>query len=333
MKSKLLLAIAVVFITQATQVNAQDVFKKIGKNLGNAVKKELVKKFNEGKQTHSRQQPETKQQTQPQSKPKSPERKILVLDEGQNIIRDTTLDYIDEYGINHGGGILIGGILWAPVNCGYHATDYPYGKLFQWGRKHGQGYGVPYNDEKHNVHLDKTTAEIVPAPVTPAEARKHPNRFYARSEYSSFNWTKNDMKLWNLFTDDGTIFKNEANDPCPKGWRLPELFDFYNLTEHYSEFTEYPNGGPKGRWFSGPEPYGTNVQRIFLPATGSRTRDGHSINRDVSTGYWTLRHGGGEGLIWTLYFSGDNVEVSPYGFPHEANPVRCVKDIKGQKMK
>lgn len=26
------------------------------------------------------------------------------------------------------------------MNCGYHKDDYKYGKLYQWGRKYGQGY-------------------------------------------------------------------------------------------------------------------------------------------------------------------------------------------------
>ena len=42
-------------------------------------------------------------------------------------------DYIDEYGINHGPGVKIGETVWAPVNCGYHAEDFKYGKLYQWG--------------------------------------------------------------------------------------------------------------------------------------------------------------------------------------------------------
>lgn len=336
MKAKLLFVL--VFSVLSTQVDAQDILRKIGRSVGKSVQKEIVKKVKEnvagqhnGSQRHS--QPAEQSQSQLQTQLQSAKEKVAVVcDEGQNIVRDTTLDYIDEYGINHGGGILIGGILWAPVNCGYHAEDYPYGKLFQWGRKHGQGYGAPYVNEKHEVRPDKTTAEIVPAPVTPAEARKHPDNFYARSDYALFNWTTNDMKLWNQFTDDGIVFKNKENDPCPEGWRLPELFDFYNLTKNYSDFTEYCEGGQKGRWFSGPEPYGTDVQRIFLPAVGSRDRDGRSMNRDVSTGYWTLRHGGGEGLIWTLYFGRGDVEVSPHAFPHEANAVRCVKDVPDQKM-
>ena len=339
MKSKILFVILLSMLS--TQVEGQDILRKIGKSVGNSVKKEIVRKIKESNSSHqARPQqhsqvngraPETQHEKMTQETVVS-KSVVRETDEGQNIIRDTTLNYIDEYGINHGGGILIGGILWAPVNCGYHATDYPYGKLFQWGRKHGQGYGEPYANDNHRVRPDSTTADIVPAPVTPAEARKHPNNFYARSDYALFNWTDNDMKLWNQFTDDGIVFKNKLNDPCPEGWRLPELFDFYNLTKNYSEFTEYHEGGQKGRWFSGPEPYGTGVQRIFLPAVGSRDRAGISMNRDISTGYWTLRHGGGEGLIWTLYFGEDYVEVSPHAFPHEANAVRCVKDIEGQRM-
>lgn len=45
----------------------------------------------------------------------------------------TGVNYVDEYGVNHGYGVEIGGIIWAPVNCGYHETDYKYGKLYQWG--------------------------------------------------------------------------------------------------------------------------------------------------------------------------------------------------------
>lgn len=255
------------------------------------------------------------------------------VDKGQNITREEGLDYIDEYGINHGGGILIGGILWAPVNCGYHETDYPYGKLYQWGRKHGQGYGAPYEREHDEIHPDKTAAEIVPAPVTPAEALKHPDRFYARSDMASFNWTENDMSLWCPLVFEGLADKSQKYDPCPEGWRLPELFDFHNLAEHYSELVEYPEGGPKGRWFSGPEAYSTDVPRIFLPAAGLRNPGGSSLARDRESVYWTLRHGGGEGMVWHLYFNDDQVVVDPMIYPHEACSVRCVKDVKGQELR
>ena len=306
--------------------------KKVAEKVTDAVRQEVRKNVS-GKETPSRSasQPSSQPVSQPAA---SKVQNVKVKDEGQNILRQEGLDYIDEYGINHGGGILIGDVLWAPVNCGYHATDYPYGKLYQWGRKHGQGYGAPFTKlTKVTDNADKTTAEIVPAPVTPAEALKHPDRFYARSDMSSFNWTRNDMSLWCPLVEEGKATKHPKYDPCPEGWRVPELFDFKNLVEHYSGFVEYPEGGPKGRWFSGPAEYSTEVQRIFLPASGMRTRDGASHSRDEQAIYWSLRHGGGEGLVWHLYLNDYEAEVSPSAFPHEAYSVRCVKDIEGQRLK
>lgn len=43
------------------------------------------------------------------------------------------IDDVDEYAVNHGPGVEINGTIWAPVNCGYHAEDFKYGKLYRWG--------------------------------------------------------------------------------------------------------------------------------------------------------------------------------------------------------
>src|SRR5574344_935181 len=48
-------------------------------------------------------------------------------------------DYIYK-SFDYGAGTTISSTTWAPVNCGYEATKYKYGKLYQWGRKYGQGY-------------------------------------------------------------------------------------------------------------------------------------------------------------------------------------------------
>lgn len=340
MKYKLFLVL--LFSIFSAQADAQSLLKKLGKAVENTVKKEVTNAI-KGNNNNNNNNSTPPQQAQPAPQstpvatpapapaPKAAE--VKVVDSGQNVSREEGLDYIDEYGINHGGGILIGGILWAPVNCGYHATEYPYGKLYQWGRKHGQGYGEPYAVDESNVNPDPKNADIVPAPVTPAEARKHPNNFYARSDNAMFNWTTNDMKLWNNFTDDGTVFKNKDNDPCPEGWRVPELFDFKALIENHSEIVEHPENGQKGMWFSGPEPYGVNVPRIFLPTAGIRFHAGESAGRESYGKYWTLRHGGGEGMVWHLDFSENGADVLPMAYPHEAYTVRCVKDIEGQKMR
>ena len=156
-------------------LDAQNLLKKLGK----AVKKEVTEKVSKevenvlnGKSTKNPQQSQ-----QPVSVTSQVQKKPVVTDYGENIPRQDGLDYIDEYGINHGGGILIDTVLWAPVNCGYHEIDYPYGKLYQWGRKHGQGYGAPFDREEYNLKPDKTTAVIVPAPVT-LPAREFPRLLY-----------------------------------------------------------------------------------------------------------------------------------------------------------
>ena len=348
---KLKVCVILAFSLATSQVAAQSFLKKLGKSIektvGRTIEKTVEKEVGElfDNQNGNASSFSSQQQNTPTEQPQvstAPTQRVsgirtaVLSDSGENIPREPGLDYIDEYGINHGGGILVGGILWAPVNCGYHATDYPYGKLYQWGRRHGQGYGEPYmNKETGNVNPDKTTANVVRAGrwVTPAEARQHPNNFYARGDGAAlFNWTVNNTKLWNTFTDDGIISKSE-DDPCPKGWRLPDLQDFYVLVKHYSEVSEYPAGGPKGRWFSGPEEYGCNVPRIFLPLTGVRSLAGECGARDSFVRYWSGRHGGGEGLVWHLFFSTDDnrVEVNPVAYPHEGFAVRCVKEIEGQR--
>lgn len=366
MKSKFLLLL--VFALMAGQADAQSLLKSLGRavenkvknEVKNEVKKQIVEKITNAEQQQQQPQQQQPQQTQAQAQaeqaqaqqapksnnphahytqdnpPTSPyskisvRHKVLVEDVGQNIVQQAGLDYIDEYGINHGGGILISGILWAPVNCGYHATKFPYGKLYQWGRKHGQGYGEPFDYPDANVNPDKQLAEIVPGPATPAEARKYPNRFYAHSNMALFNWTRNDVKLWNTFTDDGYISKNLENDPCPKGWRMPEMQDFNILRLNFSDPTV--KDGQKGNWCSGTEPYSTNAQRIFLPYAGYRDHGGGACGREATGKYWSGRHGGSEATVWHLTLRGE-VEVDSRAYPHEAYSVRCVKEIEGQRLR
>lgn len=323
MKSKLLLLLALALLVG--QADAQNFLQRVGRAV-NAVK------------SHIPSQPASESDSDRNNSTPSQAATVVSRaaasgDRGENVKRQGGLDYIDEYGVNHGGGILIGGILWAPVNCGYHPTQYPYGKLYQWGRLHGQGYGAPYG-RGGEVDPDPAASqpEIVPGPTTPAEARKHPKRFYAKSRMAPFNWCDNDLTLWCNFTDDGKIYKNKSNDPCPEGWRLPDLQDYNNLAQHYSEVVAHPETGQKGRWFSGPQPYSTAVQRIFLPLAGYRSCDGQSSGRDSEGLYWSLRHGGGEGLVWHLYINSSKPKSDPMAYPHDAYSVRCVKDVPGQRM-
>ncbi len=348
MKRLIVVLLTLVLAVSASDVYAQSFLKKLGK----IVEKEVVNGVTKGvkngignlKHKVNQKREESKAEQGAEQSAEQGEvsessassfgsvvKGVLGVDDGQNIARETDCDYIDEYGINHGGGIKIGDVVWAPVNCGYHKTDYPYGKLYQWGRKHGQGYGAPYANANSNVRPDKTTAELVSAPVTPAEAQKYPNRHYYHQKGGWFNWTKNDMTLWNPL-ESTEVRKNEVHDPCPKGWRVADLHDFEELIVNYSEETTYYDGGQKGRWFSGPNSYCTSVPRIFLSIGGMRDLDGKCLARERTGLYWTGRHGGSEGLVWHLMLEESGVKMHPMAWPHDAHLVRCVRDVRGRFM-
>ena len=187
-------------------------------------------------------------------------------------------DYVDEYGINHGQGIRIGTTVWAPVNCGYHATDYKYGKLYQWGRKYGQGY-----DD------DASAPEIVAGPVSLSVGQSEANagKFYYNSN-SPYDWlTPHDDNLWNSGTEKNPV-KTEY-DPCPDGWRVPTCSELSELENNHSSWTTDEND-QTGYWFSGTEPYSESVPRVFFPAAGDRYGfDGDAYGRGSYGFYWSSR--------------------------------------------
>ena len=199
-------------------------------------------------------------------------------------------DYIDEYGENHGQGVKIGETVWAPVNCGYHKDDYKYGKLYQWGRKCGQGYsGEFYDGDRAQIYSDASVPELVAGPVSLGigQSKENANKFYYNSS-SPYDWCspQND-NLWNSGTEENPV-KTE-NDPCPEGWRVPTYAELDELTNNYSSFTTDDNGH-SGRWFSGPNSYTASVPQVFFPAAGIRDYyDVHVYARGCRGDYWSSR--------------------------------------------
>ncbi len=200
------------------------------------------------------------------------------------------IDYVDEYGINHGEGIKIGKTVWAPVNCGYHAADFKYGKLYQWGRKYGQGYdGNLYDGDWNQTYSDSYVPEIVSGPVSlsTGQSKANEDKFYYDSSYP-WDWcSSQDNKLWNSGSESNPL-KTEY-DPCPEGWRVPTYAELDELNNNYSSWTTNENGQP-GYWFSGPNSYTATVPQVFFPAAGNGYYDGgNASNRGVSGRYWSSR--------------------------------------------
>ena len=239
-----------------------------------------------------------------------------------------TADYIDEYGINHGQGIEIDGIVWAPVNCGYKAateTDngYPYGKLYQWGRKYGQGYDG-----------DATTPEIYEKGRVDVSVGNDPdnaNIFYPGDYVPSlmsgvYDWvTPSNGTLWNSGTESDPI-KSEY-DPCPTGWRVPTSEELNSLVKNHSWAT---NDGQLGQWFTGSNAYAAEVPKIFLPAAGCRGGYGaHADSGQRNTyGYYWSSNASGEAKTSHIFFFNKSGTISSSNILYRniAFSVRCVKE-------
>ena len=244
------------------------------------------------------------------------------------IVNADRLDYIDEYGVNHGKGIAIDGIIWAPVNCGYHEIDYRYGKLYQWGRKYGQGYsGKIYdvNGKPLGTYSDAVvpTIEDGGVLVMAGSQKDNENVFYAKTSESGRDWIFPHFDfLWNAGTESDPV-KTEY-DPCPEGWRVPTNAELDVLNDNHSSLTNDGNDYV-GYWYSGSNSYSPDAPQIFFPAAGSIDYKGAGSDRGSLGSYWSS--GATGGLGWCLYywfnsvFTGPNLLVHSHGLS-----IRCVQD-------
>ena len=227
-----------------------------------------------------------------------------------------SVDYIAD-GVNYGKGIAIGDVIWAPVNCGYEApTDtykgYPYGKLYQWGRKYGQGYDR--DDASY-----PSGENLVEGPVMPSVGQDAENRdkFYTSS---SGDWSKvqNDQ-MWNSGTESSPV--KTAYDPCPEGWRVPTYAELNQLRRNRSSWTT--SESRKGYYFSGEYTSIDGNPQVFFPAAGHRTYDGNANDRGNYGRYWSSRPGY-YGAYFLFFYSSDvklNDDVRARGYS-----VRCVQE-------
>ena len=196
-------------------------------------------------------------------------------------LMETDPNYIDEYGVDHGKGISIGGTIWAPVNCGYHETDYPYGKLYQWGRKYGQGYSDEY---------DATVPDIRDGGISLSggQSDDNANIFFVGDAENDYDWLyQSDDTLWNIGTESDPV-KTEY-DPCPAGWRVPTYAELDELRKNKSSWTTNDKN-QAGYWYSGQSSYTSTVPQVFFPAAGHRYYLNGSVEHRRYNGYyWSSR--------------------------------------------
>ena len=232
-------------------------------------------------------------------------------------------DYIDEYGVNHGQGIEIDGVVWAPVNCGYKAPTadskgFPYGKLYQWGRKYGQGYDDSDECYPSGDNLVEGSVSLVTGQSQDSE-----DCFY-KIKFTTYDWLDTqENRLWNM--GEEVPVKSEL-DPCPDGWRVPTYIELEKLCENKSSWTTN-NIGQGGYWFSASNAYTLAVLQIFLPATGGRGGDGEGVGRNKYGHYWTATsYVSWYGYSYSLWFSEDDISINSGGVRCWSRAVRCVQD-------
>lgn len=238
-------------------------------------------------------------------------------------------DYIDEYGINHGKGVKIDEVIWAPVNCGYHKDDFMYGKLYQWGRKYGQGYsGDLYNaiGDYMGVVSDASVPLLQQGPVSCAEGQDEANKnvFFVSSEDLNYEWmSASDPYIWNAGTEEQPI-KTE-NDPCPQGWRVPTCSELESLHYNHSDFITREDGST-GYWFSASKPYSQEVPRLFLPAPGCRVDEGDAYDRGVCGLYWSSGPQDEDPYRLYIYSGGAGMNFCSTEGKARGYSVRCVQE-------
>ena len=236
------------------------------------------------------------------------------------------VDYVDELGVNHGKGVAVAGVIWAPVNCGYEAATadykgYPYGKLYQWGRKHGQGY-----DSSDATY--PSGENLVEGPVRPSlgSSDTYKDAFF-KVDGLGGDWC--DTQIDDLWVDsEGNKTKK---DPCPTGWRVPTYDELAVLCDNFSSWTTNSEG-QNGYYFVGECTYIDGLPQVFFPAAGSRDYSVSDVyDRGYYGFYWSSRPDDYDAYSAnTLYFFGGNfygggVDMSAfaraYGFS-----VRCVQE-------
>lgn len=236
----------------------------------------------------------------------------------------SSTNYI-ENGVDYGAGttftaLTIGGVSGktltvAPVNCGYEALNYPYGKLFQWGRKQGQGGVLSPNFQ------DAINATVTETTVTNSAGSDNSNAavFY-KVTTPPYSWSSENSSLtWNAGSEASPT--KSPNDPCPEGWRLPTKAEISALLFKALTWTTTGTHGStiniNGRTIDG-----GGAIKSFLPTTGNRGGAGELAGRSTIGFYWTSTK---EGTNANYFFlSEKNAGINTYAHSG-AFAVRCVK--------
>ena len=218
-------------------------------------------------------------------------------------------------------------LIWAPVNCGYDAVKFKYGKLYQWGRKDGQGYWESETSTNNDLGggpeiKNGPISEDGPITWENYVAGNYSNAFFKVADGNPGDWVSpQNPDLWGNGTK--TVY-----DPCPDGWRVPTNDELIGLTKNF----KYSGNG---YWCSGSNTSDVSYPRILLQYNmgyHEYNADNGTKRNDTRAYYWSSTTDGANSkcvlIARDLYYPFDEMFVGKYSRSRaNAYTVRCVKDM------
>lgn len=222
------------------------------------------------------------------------------------------------------------------MNCGYDA-DHPYGLLYQWGRKYGQGYDENEGNPVLYDFYDLGAGQLSTYPDTDISSK---NKFYysvgetywyeGTDPASKYLWDKNGHEWEEISLENVEEYYPEKSDfdPCPDGWRIPSAYEFYILAGQRYDGADFELIAPDDEHPTGGAVFyhqvaGLNQEELFLPAAGMRDDSGEAVDRRAAGYYWTSSVY--EGVPWNLTFNNLYTDIINSFFVNGCS-IRCVKE-------
>lgn len=239
----------------------------------------------------------------------------------------TPIPYIDN-SVDYGYGTFIPstGLIWAPFNCGYDPTNYPYGKMYQWGRKYGFGYYTGPSSTELKPEYD-FAALYWPEETSYCNVNPTDNLFLVPKDANN-DWythiTGPQLTCWPVKPADPGYVAGKIDNPCPSGWRVPTADELEALITNYSSKTTFKD--LQGFFFSGSTAYSDTVPRIFLPAGGCiNYYNGGVGGRGSVCRYWVITPENDSRSAWMLYAETGDICMT-YASRANGQSIRCVQE-------
>ena len=153
-----------------------------------------------------------------------------------------------------------------------------------------------------------------------APAPESAGKFYQWNREKSWSAT-DDVTGWDVSDAEGDNWIIE-NDPCPVGWRVPEIEELKTLLDTAIVACKWTTkNGINGRKFTDK----ISEKSIFLPAAGYRHILGGTLDGVGSDGYYWSSTPYGEKYVYVLFF-GSGSAYTTYGQRSYGYSVRCVAE-------